>query len=189
MDGRSREHTRLTAEAATAREPCYVHGVTTKIVKGCRVLIDHELRVVGGEVIESSSKTGPLSYVQGSGRMLPGLEKRLEGHVAGDTLEGVVPAREAFGNEEMLPTTALPRAQFPKDATMSVGAVFEAKDAAGHPISFKVLETSDKEVRVRLLHPLAGKDISFKVKVLAVTETEAPPLPPGTLSEDLLVEE
>jgi len=161
----------------------------TKIGKGCRILIDYELRVVGGEVIESSSKTGPLSYVQGSGRMLAGLEKQLEGHVVGDALEGVVPASEAFGTEGSLPTTALPRSQFPKDAALKEGSTFEAKDAAGHPISFKVIGTEGDEVRVRLLHPLVGKDIAFKVKVLAVNETEAPPLPPGALSEDLLVEE
>jgi len=151
--------------------------------------MDYELRVVGGEVLESSSEKGPLSYVQGSGRMLPGLEKRLEGHGPGDALEGVVPASEAFGDERSLPTTVLPRSNFPKDAEMKPGATFEAKDAAGRPVAFKVMDASDEEVRVQLLHPLAGKDIAFKVKILAVTETEAPPLPPGTLSEDLLVEE
>jgi len=159
------------------------------IAKGRRVLLEYELRVVGGEVLESSSQQGPLSYVQGTGRMLAGLEKRLEGHVAGDALEGVVPAAEAFGNEETLPVTVLPRSHFPQDAVMTVGATFEAKDVSGHPVTFKVLEPKDDGVRVRLLHPLAGKDIGFKVKILAVTETEAPPLPPGALSEDLLVEE
>lgn len=151
--------------------------------------MDYELRVVGGEVLESSTEKGPLSYVQGSGRMLAGLEKRLEGRGAGDALEGVVPAAEAFGDEQSLPTTVLPRTHFPQNAEMKPGATFEAKDAAGRPVSFKVITSNDEEVRVRLLHPLAGKDIAFKVKILAVTETEAPPLPPGTLSEDLLVEE
>jgi FKBP-type peptidyl-prolyl cis-trans isomerase 2 len=68
-----------------------------KIARGLSVLIEYELKVKAGDVIESSAKNGPIRYVQGEGRMLPGLEQRLEGLSPGDERAGEIPAREAFG--------------------------------------------------------------------------------------------
>ena len=42
-----------------------------KITQGSIVRLDYELRVKGGDVIESSARTGPLQYVQGEGKLLP----------------------------------------------------------------------------------------------------------------------
>ena len=49
-----------------------------KIARGRSVELSYELKVKGGSVIESSTRSGPLRYVHGDGKMLPGLEKRLE---------------------------------------------------------------------------------------------------------------
>ena len=84
-----------------------------KIGQGCAVEIEYELKVRGGQVIESSSRSGPLRYVQGEGKMLPGLEKRLLGLGPGDEGSGEIPAAEAFGTEETLPVKEMPRASFP----------------------------------------------------------------------------
>ena len=53
-----------------------------KIARGRSVELSYELKVKGGSVIESSTRSGPLRYVHGDGKMLPGLEKRLEGLAA-----------------------------------------------------------------------------------------------------------
>ncbi|MFH1131061.1 MAG: FKBP-type peptidyl-prolyl cis-trans isomerase, partial [Pseudomonadota bacterium] len=74
-----------------------------KIGKGRRVRMDYELRIEGGEVLESSAQKGPLEYVHGTGKMLSGLESRIEGLSAGDEKEGVIPANEAYGAIEDLP--------------------------------------------------------------------------------------
>ena len=55
-----------------------------KIARGRSVELAYELKVKGGAVIESSNRSGPLRYVHGDGKMLPGLEKRLEGLQPGD---------------------------------------------------------------------------------------------------------
>jgi FKBP-type peptidyl-prolyl cis-trans isomerase SlyD len=167
---------------------------TVQIKRGERVRLDYELKVAGkgGEVIESSKKSGPIAYVHGAGKMLPGLEKRLEGMSPGDEKRGVIPAAEAFGTEESLPTRDLPRREFPKDEKLETGRVFQAKDATGKPVSFRVLAADDEKVKVRFLHPLAGKDIEFWVKILLIddpaTRTRAgvapPPVPADALGEE-----
>ena len=142
-----------------------------KIAAGKRVLMEYELAVEGGEVIESSKERGPLEYVHGTGKMLPGLESRIEGLQPGDEKEGVIPAAEAYGTLDSLPTKTIPLSEFPPGTEVKEQMVFEAQ-FKGNPVSFTVLEVKGDEATVRFNHPLAGKDIRFSVKILDVTDPE-----------------
>jgi FKBP-type peptidyl-prolyl cis-trans isomerase 2 len=155
-----------------------------KIAAGLSVKIEYELSVKGGAVLESSSKSGPLTYVQGQGKMLPGLESRLVGMSPGDEKKGEIPAREAFGTEDTQPVKEMPRSDFPKDAKLDAGSVFEAKSPTGDPVRLKIVSSTSDQVKVRLLHPLVGKDLAFRVKVLAVSDPTKPPPPPGAVELD-----
>ena len=155
-----------------------------KIASGMAVQIDYELSVKGGKVIESSARSGPLRYVHGQGKMLPGLESRLVGMGPGDEKRGEIPAREAFGSEESLPIKEMTTKDFPKDAKLDPGAVFEAKSANGEPLHLKIVSAFGDKVKARLLHPLVGRDLVFRVKVLSVTNPNTPPPPPGMVELD-----
>jgi FKBP-type peptidyl-prolyl cis-trans isomerase SlyD len=156
-----------------------------KIAIGLSVQIDYELSVKGGDVIESSARSGPLRYVQGQGKMLPGLESRLVGLAPGDEKRGEIPAREAFGSEDSLPIKEMARQEFPKDAKLEPGSVFEAKSPTGEPLRLKIIAASSDKVTTRLLHPLVGRDLVFRVKVLAVSDPNRPPPPPGVVELDV----
>jgi FKBP-type peptidyl-prolyl cis-trans isomerase SlyD len=154
-----------------------------KVAAGLSVQIEYELRVKGGAVVESSSKSGPLRYVHGQGKMLSGLERRLEGLSPGEERNGVIPAAEAFGSEDSMPTKEMPRKDFPASVKLEVGAVFEAKSPTGAPVRLKLVSVDAKVVKVRLLHPLVGVDLEFRAKVLSVTDPRPPP-PPGVVELD-----
>ena len=157
-----------------------------KIGSGQAVRMEYELKVVGGEVIESSAKSGPLRYIHGAGKMLPGLERRIEGMSAGEERRGEIPARDAFGSEDTLPLKEMARHEFPAETTPTVGLVFQAKSERGEVISFKVVAVTEQKVTVRLLHPLVGRDLAYWVKILSVDDPKAkPPLPPGVIELDL----
>lgn len=143
-----------------------------QISAGKLVKMEYELKLEDGEVLESSEERGPIEYVHGTGQMLGGLEQRLEEMSPDEEKEGIVPAAEAYGSEENMPTLDIPRAEFPGEADIAAGSEFQAKDPTGSPISFTVMEVDDERVKVRLNHPLAGKDIHFKVKVLEVSDPE-----------------
>ena len=156
-----------------------------KIANGNKVRISFELKVKGGEVIESSEKNGSLDYVHGTGRMLPALEKRLEGMAVGEEKKGTIPASEAFPEKD-LPTKQMLKKEFPAGEKLDVGRVFEAKGFDGKPVSFKIVKVTGNDVMVRFLHPLQGKDLEFQVKVLGIDdpkskrrESVAPPPPPA----------
>jgi len=148
---------------------------------GLVVQLDIDLKVKGGEVIESSKKSGLVAYTHGQGQMLPGLEKQLEGMAAGEEKSGVIPAKDAFGTEESQATMKIPRAEFPKDSKIKVGDRFEAKGPTGTPVTLNVIEITDEAVTTRVVHPLAGKDIEFRAKVVSVK----PPLPKKAAIEEI----
>jgi FKBP-type peptidyl-prolyl cis-trans isomerase SlyD len=159
-----------------------------KIARGRSVELSYELKVKGGSVIESSTRSGPLRYVHGDGKMLPGLEKRLEGLAPGDERKGEIPAAEAFGTEDSLPVREMARSAFPKGLKVERGAVFEAKDpVSGAPVHFKILSANETTASVRLMHPLVGRDIEYQVTVLAVRDpstASGPPPIPGVVELD-----
>jgi FKBP-type peptidyl-prolyl cis-trans isomerase 2 len=160
-----------------------------KVGKGLMVRCEYDLKIAGGDVLESSSKTGPIVYKHGSGKMLPALEERLEGMGAGEEKSGVIPA-DAIATEDQSPTLAVPRSLFPADAKVEVGSLFEAKDPQGRPLKLEVRAVDGDQITARAVHPLAGKDLEFRVKILSVREAP-PPVPsrPPELAPDDLVEE
>lgn len=149
-----------------------IYDPAMKIAKGHKVRIEFDLKVKGGDVIESSAKTGPIEYVHGEGKMLPGLEQRLEGMAIGQETKGVIPANEAIP-EDKLPTKDILLTEFPKGENLDVGRVFQAKGPAGEPIAFRIVSVDKTKAVVRFLHPLAGKDLEYRVKVLMIDDPQA----------------
>lgn len=144
-----------------------------KVADGLVVRCEYDLRVAGGEVLESSSKTGPIEYTHGTGKMLAALEKELVGMEAGEERKGVI-KKVAFGSAA--PTLAVPRTLFPKDAKLEVGAMFEAKDPEGRPLRLEIRTVTGDQISARAVHPLEGLDLEYRVKVLSV-RTAPPPVP------------
>ncbi len=135
------------------------------------------LAVAGGDTLEKSV----VEYIQGAGTMLAGLEKVLEGLEKGAKREGTLKAKEAFGNPAMHPTKKIKKAEFPKDAKLEVGEKLVARGADGLNVVMNVIKVSADEVEVRLVHPLAERDIKYDVEILAVTDPKPPPLPAKAL--------
>jgi FKBP-type peptidyl-prolyl cis-trans isomerase 2 len=159
-----------------AREMGYVR--TVKIAKGLRVKVKVELAIVGGETLEKST----VEYIHGGGTMLPGIEAVLEGLEKGAKRDGVLKAKDAFGNPAMHPTKKMKRTEFPKDAKLTAGDKFTAKGAnGGMDIVLQIDKVGDEEVDVKLVHPLADKDIKYAAEVVQVSDPKPPPMPTAAL--------
>lgn len=154
------------------------------------VTLEYELRIAGGELLESSAQRGPLRFVSGTGQLLPALEKRIDELELDKEESGVLKAAEAFGDVSQLPVKAIPRNEFPASAKLEPGQSFEAKAANGQMIRFVIVEAGKDTVQVRYLHPLHDKDIAYRVKVLSIEAANRPPaLPAGALDDLEIVEE
>ena len=135
------------------------------------------LAVVGGGTIEDSV----VEYIQGSGKMLPGLEAALQGLASGAKKQGVLRAAEAFGDPVHSTQKTMKRAEFPQQAQLVAGERFTAKGVNGVDVVLLIHEIKGEEVIVQLLHPLADKDLEYSVEVLSVTDPHPPPVPADAL--------
>src|SRR5262245_33758475 len=120
----------LQSHSATPKPTPRVHSSCArvyrgdvKIEKGRRVTLKVDLSVVGGAQLEEST----VEYIQGGGAMLPGLESLLVGLEKGAKRDGVLKAKDAFGNPAMHPMKQMKRTEFPKEAKIEPGVRFVAK--------------------------------------------------------------
>jgi FKBP-type peptidyl-prolyl cis-trans isomerase SlyD len=122
-----------------------------------------------GDTIDSSQGAEPLTYLQGSGNVIPGLENALVGKQAGDTLEVSIAPEDGYGPVQPELVQQVPRDAFDGVEQVSVGMRFEAQTATG-PISVVVAAVEGDQVTVDGNHPLAGKNLNFAVEVVEVRE-------------------
>lgn len=148
-----------------------------KIEKGRRVTLKVDLSVAGGQQLEKSQ----VEYIQGAGTMLPGLEAVLEGREKGAKRDGVLKAKDAFGNSSMHPLKKMKRTEFPKDAKLDKGEKLVAKGVNDMNVVLEIQRVTGDEVEVRLVHPLAEKDIKYSVEVVQVSDPRPPPMPVAAL--------
>jgi FKBP-type peptidyl-prolyl cis-trans isomerase 2 len=150
-----------------------------KIEKGRRVTLKVDLSVAGGQQLEKST----VEFVQGSGKLLPALEQILEGLEKGAKREGVLKAKDAFGNPALHPLKKMKRTDFPKDAKLTEGdkMVAASADAAHMNVILQIVKVDGDDVDVRLVHPLAEKDLKYVLEVVNVTDPRPPPMPAKAL--------
>jgi FKBP-type peptidyl-prolyl cis-trans isomerase SlyD len=141
------------------------------------VTIDYTLTDDHGEVLDSSKGEEPLTYIHGSGSIIPGLESALAGKSAGDSLQVKIPPVEGYGERDEDLVQAVPRNRFP-NGEIEVGMRFHAQGTDGSRV-VTVVAVDDSNVTVDANHPLAGMTLAFEVKVLEVRDATAEELEHG----------
>ena len=64
------------------------------------VSFHYTLRDPGGRVLDTSAGGGPVTYLEGAGQIIDGLDSRLRAAIAGQKSRVEVPAREAYGERD-----------------------------------------------------------------------------------------
>jgi FKBP-type peptidyl-prolyl cis-trans isomerase SlyD len=141
------------------------------IQDGSIVSIEYTLTDESGKVIDSSAGKEPLTYIQGAGQIVHGLEQELSGLKVGDRKKVQVKPEAGYGLPNPQAFQEIPKEQIPQDA-QKVGAMLMSKTSEGQPIPMRVHEVKDKTVVVDLNHPLAGKTLTFDVKVTDIKSAD-----------------
>lgn len=139
------------------------------IEKGDRIKIEYEGTLEDGTVFDSSAKHGePLEFEVGAGRVLKGFEEALVGMEKDEEKEFTVEPADGYGDHNPELTRDIPKDQIPQEEELKVGMVLVMSLPNGFQISANITEVTDENVKIDLNHPLAGKPLNFKVKVLEI---------------------
>ena len=70
-----------------------------QIIDKSVALIHYTLKDDEGEVLDTSEGRDPLSYLHGSGNIIPGLEAELAGKTAGESIEVRIEPADGYGEK------------------------------------------------------------------------------------------
>lgn len=136
------------------------------------VSIHYTLKNDAGDVLDTSSGREPLAYLHGSGNIIPGLEKALEGKSSGEKMNVSIVPEEGYGERHEGLIQDVPRDAFQGVEDIQPGMQFHAQGPSG-PMVVTVQEVGDDTVKVDGNHPLAGETLHFDVEVADVREATA----------------
>lgn len=158
-----------------------------KIEPGKYVELGYDLYSVepeGETLVHQTDAEDPERIVFGVTRgVIVPLEKAIEGLKPGETFDIVVKSDEAFGPHDPEQVATLPRDIFEVDGkfdekVVKPGAVLPMMTADGFRINGVVAEVTDTDVKMDFNHPLAGKDVRFKGKIITVRDATPEELKP-----------
>jgi FKBP-type peptidyl-prolyl cis-trans isomerase SlyD len=138
------------------------------------VTIAYTLTDEAGQVLDTSQGDEPLTYLQGRGNIVAGLERALEGKAVGDSVKVSLAPEEAYGtrNEALAQTIPIRQIQVDDKRQVKVGGRYRAWIEGGpHTVMVKAIDKD--QVSVDGNHPLAGMTLTFAVEVLAVRAATA----------------
>ncbi len=132
------------------------------------VLFDYTLTDSAGNTLDSSAGRGPLAYLHGARNIVPGLEAEMTGKKAGDAFKVTIPAATAYGDRDEQMVQPVSRQAFPTGVEIQVGQQFQARGQDGVARVVTVVAVDSEKVTVDANHPLAGKELTFDVKITEV---------------------
>ena len=130
-----------------------------------QVVSMHYTLHVDGQVVDSSEGKEPLQFIQGMGHIIAGLEHQLYDMKIGEKKDVVGAPKDGYGETDSEAFMDVPRDSFPPNVPLKIGTELELRDQSDHPMYARIDEVSDKNVRLNMNHPLAGKELYFSVEI------------------------
>ncbi len=141
-----------------------------KIENGRAVVVEYELRLTSGEVVDSCTPSDPLRFIFGRGSMLPAFEEHLLGKKKGESLKFTLEPDQGYGPRDEDAVLEMPKNLFPSHA--EAGMIFEAETPEGEQALLRILNVGEETVQVDGNHPMAGEQLHFSVKIIDVREPQ-----------------
>ena len=131
------------------------------------VTLHYTLRDPAGRVLDMSQGDAPISYLEGAGQIIDGLEEPLRGVAAGTKQQVQVPAAKAYGLHDPAQVHKVNRTLLPVEGEVHVGDRFRTEADHFAPV-VTVVGLEGDDVLLDANHPLAGVDLTFDVEIVAV---------------------
>jgi len=136
--------------------------------KGDSVKIHYTGRLDDGEVFDSSKDREPLSFTLGSGQVIPGFDEGVTGMAIGEEKTIKIPHTQAYGERKPELLIEVERAQLPKDLKPKVGMQLSMTTEDGREAPVLIKKVEEAMITLDANHPLAGKDLTFDLTLVAI---------------------
>lgn len=157
---------------------------TNKVVELC-----YELEV-DGEIVDRTTREKPLDYIHGTRSLLDKFEQNIAGLEPGSRFRFTLTPEEGYGETDPNRIVDLPKEAFEVNGVIQEnllvpGTTIPMLNGRGEVVPGKVLEVSEKTVKMDLNSPMAGKTLNFSGEILTVREATEKELHDGLHGENV----
>jgi len=139
------------------------------VKKGDKVKVEYEGKLEDGSIFDQSADhDGPLEFEVGEGMLMEGSENAVLEMEEGDEKEFTLDPEDAYGEYNDDLKKQVPKDQFPDSEKVEVGMMLVLNLPNGIQLPAQIINVADDTVTIDLNHPLAGKVLNFKIKLVEI---------------------
>ncbi len=112
--------------------------------------------------------TGPMEFVIGAGQLIPKFEAAVIGLEPGESVTVSISADEAYGQRAEEMVAVIERSEIPAEINPEPGHQMEVILEDGSPLPVLVTEVTDTTITLDGNHPLAGRDLTFSIRLVDI---------------------
>ncbi|MCB1859399.1 MAG: peptidylprolyl isomerase [Gammaproteobacteria bacterium] len=135
---------------------------------GDTVKIHYTGTLEDGTQFDSSAGRDPLEFTLGSGQVIAGFDKAVQGMLVGDKKSVNIPSEDAYGPRHEQMIHEVPKSALPDGLEPTQGMALQAQSPDGQVVNLTVVGVAEDSITVDGNHPLAGKDLNFDIELVAI---------------------
>ncbi len=136
------------------------------------VQFHYTLRNADGEELETSRGDDPTAYLHGADNIIPGLEKAMTDHAAGDVFTVEVAPEDAYGEIDPSRQQRVPVKHLLFKGKLKPGMQVLLNTERGR-VPVTVVKAGRHSADIDTNHPLAGQTLSFDIEITDVRAASA----------------
>ena len=121
-----------------------------------------------GSIFDTSRNREPLEFILGSGNMIVGFDKAVNGMQIGEIKTVTIPTNEAYGEYRDDLVWVIERDKLPEGLSPTIGQQLELGLSSGGQAIVVVTDVSEASITVDANHKLAGKDLTFEIELVEI---------------------
>ena len=136
---------------------------------GDKVRVHYEGQLSDGTIFDSSLEREPIEFILGQDAVIPGFEQAVIGMEAGESKNVSIPPEGGFGEYSEDLVVNIEKSILPPDINPELGLQLEVSSEEEEASRvFTIADIAEDLITLDGNHPLAGKEIAFKIKLLEI---------------------
>lgn len=115
-----------------------------------------------------SDDSGPMEFVIGAGQLIPKFEEAVIGLAPGESVTVSICADDAYGQRAEEMVAVIERSEIPAEMRPEPGHQMEVILEDGSPMPVLVTEVTETTITLDANHPLAGRDLTFAIRLVEI---------------------